>query len=523
MGALLDRLRDAIIGPRRSSALKLHLRGAVRNVTGSCYVVETPSGLLMVDCGLYQGARRLEELNWRPFAFSPADIRWLVLTHAHIDHSGLTPRFVAEGYERDIIAHPATCDLADIMLRDSAHIQEEDAAWAEKKWRRGGRKTARPPGPLYTLEDAEAAVARLRPLPYDQVVDLAPDVRLRLIDAGHILGSATVEVSVRDGDRTLRLTFSGDIGAGESPIIRDPQPPPTTDFLVMESTYGDRLHDRTQARNERFRAILTETLGRKGCVVIPAFSVGRTQELLYALNELEQAHALPPFTAFVDSPLAIGATRVFRKHPECFSRVILDDIASGDDPFDFPGLRMTQTVEESKQINHAPPPYIVLSAAGMCNAGRIRHHLINHLENPNDLILFVGYQGENTLGRLIRDGRSPVRILGRQVSVRAKVRAIDGFSAHADRDGLLRWFAAIPQPPALTLVTHGEPRASFAFRDALQEQFGARALVPELGGALDLSPDNRDLQQQVAEQENRADRAQWVPVTDAGGAELEEA
>jgi len=503
--------------------LKLHLRGAVRNVTGSCYIVETPSGLLMVDCGLYQGARSLEELNWRPFAFEPGDIRWVVLTHSHIDHCGLTPRLVAEGYGGEIITHPATCDLADIMLRDSAHIQEEDASWAEKKWRRGGKKAHHPPGPLYTVEDAERAVARLRPLAYDQVAELAPDVRLRLVDAGHILGSANVELSLRDGDRALRLTFSGDIGAGGSPIIRDPSPPSVTDFLVMESTYGDRLHDHVEARNAKFRQALNETLGRRGCVVIPAFSVGRTQELLYALNEIEKAHALPPFRAFVDSPLAIGATRIFRKHPECFNRAILDAITSGDDPFDFPNLRMTQTVEESKSINRAEPPYIVISAAGMCNAGRIRHHLLNHLGRKGDLVLFVGYQGENTLGRLIRDGRSPVRILGQQVAVKAQVGAIDGFSAHADRQGLLDWFGSMPEPPAFTLVTHGEPEASFALRDALQGQFKARALVPELGSTIDLTVDNADLARQVVEQENRPDGGQTPAGAVQGPAELEEA
>jgi metallo-beta-lactamase family protein len=503
--------------------LKLHLRGAVRNVTGSSYVLETPSGLLMVDCGLYQGARRLEELNWQPFAFKPSDIRWLVLTHAHIDHSGLIPRLVAEGYGGEIITHAATCDLADIMLRDSAHIQEEDASWAEKKWRRGGKKASHPPGPLYTVEDAERAVTRLRPLPYNEVVDLAPNIRLRLTDAGHILGSANVELSLGDGDQRVRLTFSGDIGSGDSRIIRPPQPPAATDFLVMESTYGNRYHDKAAARDEKFRKVLNETLGRNGCVVIPAFSVGRTQELLYLLNETEEAHLLPAFRTFVDSPLAIGATRIFRKHPECFSRELMEDIMGGDDPFDFPNLRMTQTVEESKQINTTAPPYIVLSAAGMCNAGRIRHHLLNHLGRKQDLILFVGYQGENTLGRLIRDGVSPIRILGQRVRVQAHVDAIDGFSAHADRQGLLDWFGSLPQPPAFTVVTHGEPDASFALRDALQEQFQARALVPEIGEVLDLSMDSRGLAERVNQQESRPDKAPAVVKEDAGPAELEQA
>jgi metallo-beta-lactamase family protein len=483
--------------------LQLHLRGAVRNVTGSCYIVETPSGPVMVDCGLYQGDRDLEELNRRPFAFDPGEVRYVILTHAHIDHSGLLPRLVAEGYQGDIIAHPATCDLADIMLRDSAHIQEEDAAYDLKKWRRAKQRGPRPAGPIYTIADAEKAVTRFRPLPYGEVVDLSPHVRLRFIDAGHILGSATAELWLRDNGDSLRLTFSGDLGSSDSRIIRDPSPPSTTDFLVMESTYGNRQHEAVGARHERLRQAIAETIERRGCVVIPAFSVGRTQEIVYALNEMVEGHVLPEFNAFVDSPLAISATQIFRKHPECFKRELLEDIMGGDDPFDFTGLRFTRSVDASKAINVTQPPYVVISAAGMCNAGRIRHHLLRHLGNSRDLILFVGYQARNTLGRRIRDGFSPVRIFGQRVNVKAHVNAIDGFSAHADRDGLLGWFGRLPEKPHFTIVTHGEVPASFALRDALTEQYGARAIVPSLGAAIDLAVDNRELAAQAKEQDNR--------------------
>jgi len=405
------------------------------------------------------------------------------------------------------------------MLRDSGHIQEEDAAYAQKRWRRGGRKTAAPPGPIYTVEDAERAVARLRPVPYGEVVDLSPDVRVRFIDAGHILGSAHVQVWLRDGEDRIRLTFSGDIGSGDSRIIRSPESPANTDFLVVESTYGDRYHEAPAARDERLRKTVTNCLDRQGAVIIPAFSVGRTQELVYALNEMVNAHMLPAFKAFVDSPLAISATRVFQKHPECFNRDILEDMHAGDDPFDFPNLQFTRSVDDSKRINTTPPPYIVLSAAGMCNAGRIRHHLLNHLGNRQDLILFVGYQAQNTLGRRIRDGHSPVRILGRQVTVKAEVDAIDGFSAHADRRGLLGWFGGIPEPPRFTLVTHGESPASFALRDALDEQFGARAVVPDLNAVVDLSLANRDLGRLAEEQR---DRPRTEPKPDDGSEDAAE-
>jgi len=483
--------------------LKLHFHGAVRGVTGSCYVVETPSGLLVVDCGMYQGGGQFEKQNREPFGFEPADIRWVILTHAHIDHSGRVPLLVKEGYRGNIHAHPATCDLAGIMLLDSAHIQEEDAAYEQKKFARGELAGAKPAEPLYTVADAEAAASHFRPVAYGEFVELSESIRFRLIDAGHILGSANAELWLRDGDQQLRLTFSGDIGTGDNPILRDPDAPSATDFLVMESTYGNRMHEEPALRVDRFRQIIAAAISRKACVVIPSFSVGRTQELVYILNGLVEGHALPSLTTFVDSPLALEATRVFRKHPECFNQTLRDGIARGDDPFDFPYLRFTHTVDESKAINTTPPPLVVISAAGMCNAGRIRHHLLHHLGRREDTILFVGYQARHTLGRRIKEGVSPVRIMGETVDVRARVESIDGFSAHADRGGLLKWFGRIPRPPAFTIVTHGEMPASFALRDALSETYSAKALVPELGQVIDLSLDDPQLSAQVETQAHR--------------------
>ena len=493
---------------------RLHFHGAVHGVTGSCYVVETPSGPLMIDFGLYQGGREQEEENRLPFGFDAKEIKWAILTHAHIDHSGRIPLLVKRGYAGPIFATPATCDLADIMLRDSAHIQEEDALYEAKKFRRG-QLGEPPPEPLYTIADAEAAQSHFRPVPYGEMVELSENIRFRLIDAGHILGSAHVEITLREGAQQVRLTFSGDIGTGDNPLLRNPEVPAATDFLVMESTYGDRAHEDAAVRVDLLRQIVAAADERRGCVVIPAFAVGRTQELLYFLNNLIEGHTLPAVLTFVDSPLAMEATRVFRKHPECYNAALRERILGGDDPFDFPNLHFTRTTDESKAINTTAPPYVVLSAAGMCNAGRIRHHLLNHLGNRQDTILFVGYQAKETLGRRIKDGFSPVKIMGETIPVRAKIAAIEGFSAHADRNGLLAWFGRLPQPPGITFVTHGEPPASFSLRDALDQQCHAQALVPDVGQVVDLSLDNPALAAQVQAQVNR-------PVTPGETASSEE-
>ncbi len=455
-------------------------------MTGSRYVLETPRGKLMVDCGLYQGSRRLEERNWRPFSHPPPDIRWLLLTHAHIDHSGLVPRFVREGYAGDVIATAATCDLATIMLRDSAHIQEEDAAYLQRKWRQAGRRGPEPPPPLYTLEDAEAAIERLRPVRYRELCELDDGLRVRFSDAGHILGSAFVEVWVEDSGQSVKVAFSGDLGSERNLLLRDPAVLDDADFLLIESTYGDRLHESAEDRSRCFREVVQSSIQRGGALIIPAFSVGRTQEIMYQLNNLVESHVTTAVPTFIDSPLAMRATSIFRKHPECYNTQTKALLSSGDDPFDFPKLSFTRSVQASKEINATAAPYIVISASGMCEAGRIRHHLRHHIENPQDTILFVGFQAAHTLGRRIVEGVSPIRIFSREHLVRARIESISGFSAHADRQGLLGWYGQIQEKPWLTFVTHGEPTASGALRDALAEQFGKFAYVPELGEAVEL-------------------------------------
>ena len=469
-------------------------------MTGSCYVLETPQGNLMVDCGLYQGGRRMEERNRLPLSHQPRDIRWLLLTHAHIDHSGLLPRFVREGYAGEIIATDPTCDLAGIMLPDSAHIQEEDASFARRKWQKAGRQGPAPAPPVYTAEDAEAALKRFRRVRYGEVCDLAEGLRVRFNDAGHILGSAFVEVWVQDGERTTKVAFSGDLGSARSLLLRPPATLDDADFLVMESTYGNREHESVEDRSRHFQDVVTATIQRAGALVIPSFSVGRTQEIIYELNGLVEGHTIRAVPTFIDSPLAASATDIFRKHPECYNAQTKELLSGGDDPFDFPKLRFTRSVDESKAINSVPGPLIIISASGMCEAGRIRHHLRQHIENPEDAVLFVGFQAEHTLGRLLLDGASTVRFFGGEYAVRAHIESIEGFSAHADRSELLEWYGQTLNRPWVTFVTHGEPEASAALRDAVAEQFGTLTYVPELGEAVELVRDDEWLQRAATSQ-----------------------
>ena len=459
-------------------------------MTGSCYVLETPQGKLMVDCGLYQGGRRTEARNRLPFNHSPREVRWVLLTHAHIDHSGLLPRLVREGYAGEVVATAATCDLAGIMLPDSANIQEEDAAFALRKWHKAGRRGPQPSPPVYTAADAEAALERLRPVHYGEVCDLGEGLRVRFSEAGHILGSAFLEVWVRDGERTVKVAFSGDLGSARSLLLRPPATLDDADFLVLESTYGNREHESVEDRSRHFREVVEATTGRAGALVIPSFSVGRTQEIIYELNGLVESHTIRAVPTFIDSPLAASATDIFRKHPECYNARTKELLGSGDDPFDFPKLQFTRSVEASKAINTIEGPLIVISASGMCDAGRIRHHLRQHLSDPQDTVLFVGFQAEHTLGRLLLDGAPAVRLFGAEYPVRAHIESIEGFSAHADRKELLAWYGQTLTRPWVTFITHGEPEASAALRDVVAEQFGTLTYVPEPGEGVELVRDD---------------------------------
>ncbi|HTO46332.1 MAG TPA: MBL fold metallo-hydrolase [Burkholderiales bacterium] len=455
--------------------MQLTFLGAAGEVTGSCYLVDTGEIRFLIDCGMFQGGGEADRRN-RSFAFDPRDIAFVLLSHAHIDHSGLLPRLVALGFDGAIYATRATADLLQVMLPDSAHLQEREAEHAEAG--HSGRNRGAPP--LYTVEHAVASLARLRPVEYDESVRLAPSVRCVFRDAGHILGSAILEIWLTAaGGNETKLVFSGDLGQPGRPIVRDPAPIAEADVLLVESTYGDRNHKSLAATLDEFAAALNETLATgKGNVVIPAFAVGRTQEILYFIAELASQGRIGSFAVYVDSPMALAATRVTLEHPEVLDRdaaTLTKWLVSGKGK---PRVHFTETLEDSMKINSIRSGAVIISASGMCEGGRIRHHLRYNLSRPECAIVFVGFQAEGTLGRRIVDGAATVRFFGEEHPVRAKVYTIGGLSAHADREALLGWLGGFRRPPRATWVVHGEPLAAHSLRDAIEERFGWRAAVP---------------------------------------------
>jgi metallo-beta-lactamase family protein len=479
--------------------MKLTFLGAARTVTGSHFLLEACGKRLLVDAGMYQGPDHLRHQG-RPEAhvdYTKVDL--LLLTHAHIDHSGNLPLVARLGFKGPIYTTSATSDLCEVMLPDSAHIQEEDAAHDLRKWIRKGR-VGPPPAPLYDMDDVSEALKLFRLVKYDEIVELAPGLRARWRDAGHILGAASVEVWVDEaaggapcapgpaaGERgTTKFLFSGDIGQPGRPILRDPSLYDDADFVIMESTYGNRRHEPVARREELLTALLRDAERNRGHIVIPSFAVGRTQELLYAFNQLIENNLAPRLPTFVDSPLAISATEISRRHPECFDEDTRALLAQGDDPMDFPGLTLTRSTQESKQINFHQGPMVVIASSGMCTGGRIRHHLQNHLGHGKDTILFVGYQADGTLGRYLVEGNRQVKLFGEKVRVRARVRSLSAFSAHADVDGLLAWLRQIKGPRAV-FVVHGEEDTALDFAALAHQRLGAPTLVPEFAQTFDLS------------------------------------
>jgi len=455
--------------------------GAAREVTGSCYLVQVGETRFLVDCGMHQGGEREWVENFDPLPFALSDIDFIVLTHAHIDHTGRLPRLVMEGYSGPIYATAATCDLAEIMLLDSAHIQEMEAEWHTRKARRAGRPVV---DPLYTQDDARRTVPLLRPLEYTKPYSVAPGVTAIFHDAGHILGSAFVELHLEENGKKVRLLFTGDIGQPNQPIIRDPTIVESTDFLVMESTYGDRLHVHNGKAEDRLAAILQAASRAGGNVVIPAFAVGRTQELLYFLREIfEKRHFYMP--VYVDSPLASRATEIYRRHREVFDEEAWRLVDEPGGIFDFPLLRYTETADESRALNEESG-IVIISASGMADAGRIRHHLKHNLWRPECHVVIVGFQAQGTLGRKLLEGAKMVRIFGEEIAVRAHVHDLTGLSAHADQGQLLEWASHFREAPRLVWLTHGEPHAAFTLATLLTEKFGFKVRVPELHEILEL-------------------------------------
>jgi metallo-beta-lactamase family protein len=462
--------------------MQIQFWGAARTVTGSMHLLSVNGHKLLLDCGLYQGRRKEAFKRNRDLPFDAREVDAVILSHAHIDHSGNLPSLVKAGFSGPIYATSATRDLDAYMLLDSAHIQESDVAYVNKRRARQGKRLFEP---LYTRRDAMDTLTHFSTVEYGRPFEPVPGVQVHFRDAGHILGSAIVVIDVDERERQYRLVFSGDIGRAELPILRPPQVAEDVDYVIMESTYGSRFHESTGEAREILRQVAQKTYDRRGKLIIPAFAVGRTQELAYGLDQLWEAGQLPPIDVFVDSPLAVNVTEVFRLHPECYNEEMLDAMLSeaDRDPLGFKHLRYIRAVEDSKRLNVLETPAIIISASGMCEAGRILHHLKNNIEDSRTTVLFVGYQAENTLGRKLLEGQDPVPIFGEEYRVRAQVRRAEGYSAHADRAELLDWAARIQAQGDLKRVflVHGEEEGLMALAQGLRDQDVTQVDVPERG------------------------------------------
>ncbi len=466
--------------------MRLTFIGAAHEVTGSCHLLSACGKNILIDCGLEQGVDLYEN---QEMPVAPGEVDYILLTHAHIDHAGKIPLLVHNGFSGEILTTDATADLCSIMLRDSAHIQESEAEWQNRKARRSGKPEVEP---LYVMADADAAIELLHPCAYNEKLSLCPGIQVRFTDMGHLLGSAAIEVWITEGDVSKKIVFSGDVGNRNQPIIKDPQAVEEADYVVMESTYGDRSHgEGTPDYVGEFTKILQETFAKGGNVVIPSFAVGRTQEILYFIREIKEKNLLPDdsdFEVYVDSPLAIEATNIFQQNVRtCFDEDALALVEKGVNPLVFPGLKCTITSEESKQINFDERPKVILSASGMCEAGRIRHHLKHNLWRPECTICFVGYQAAGTLGRKLLDGTDHVKLFGERVEVNARIVSIQGISGHADENGLLSWLGAFHPPIEKVFVVHGEDQVTDLFAQKVTETYGYPAFAPYSGGCVDLA------------------------------------
>ncbi len=463
--------------------MKLTFFGAAKAVTGSCHCLEVGGKKILVDCGLQQGR---DERDNRLLDFAPGYVDYVVVTHAHIDHSGRLPLLVKQGFTGDIVTTRLTAQLLGIMLRDSAHIQEMDAEWENQEGKRAGRD---PVEPLYTIADAEEAVKRLVTHEYGEMVELCPGVRLRFVDAGHLLGSASVEFWLSEDGVEKKIVFSGDLGNVDQPIIRDPQTIQEADYVVTESTYGDRNHEPPEDYTEALAKIIDETFSRGGNVVIPSFAVGRTQELLYFMREMKQEGMVksnPDFTVCVDSPLANEATKIFAGDLRGYLDEEAIEAVKNGNLFTFPGLTLTHTSDESKALNMDRSSKVIISASGMCDAGRIRHHLKHNLWRPECTIVFVGYQGEGTLGRALLDGVKTVKLFGEEIAVRARIVNFKGLSSHADRNHLLAWIKAFDPKPQQVFVVHGDNKVTDIYAQTLRDM-GISAHAPLYEEVYDLA------------------------------------
>lgn len=464
--------------------MRLTFLGATHEVTGSCYYLEAAGKKFLVDCGMEQGPNLYEN---KPIPVPASQLDFVLITHAHIDHTGNLPLLYAHGFRGPIYMTPATESLSDIMLRDSAHIQLAEAEWRNRKNRRAGKSDYVTP---YTMEDALGVIRLMEGIPYHQKVTLADGIQVRFLDAGHLLGSASIELWLTEEGVTKKLLFSGDIGNLSQPLINDPEYPESADYVVMESTYGDRSHGPRPDYVTALAKIIQETLDRGGNVVVPSFAVGRTQEMLYFIREMKAKHLVQghgEFPVYVDSPLAVEATNIFRDHQqECYDSEAAALLAQGINPILFPGLKLSITSDESKAINFNETPKVILSASGMCDAGRIKHHLKHNLWREESTVLFVGYQAAGTLGRALIGGAKEVKLFQEEVQVNAHIIQFPGMSGHADQEGLLKWAGSFKTKPDRVFVTHGEDKVTEIFAQKLWDEFHYPAMAPFSGTSFDL-------------------------------------
>ena len=457
--------------------MKLHFLGGAQSVTGSRHFIEASGANILLDCGLYQ-ERSFLDRNWQPFVIPPETLDAVLLSHAHIDHCGLLPKLAREGFKGPIHCTPATADIARIMLLDSAHIQEEDAAFKKRRHQREGRKGPYPEMPLYTVEEAESCIDQFAPVEYGETFRIGKGVEATFHDAGHVFGSSVIDIGVKEDGEQRKLLFSGDLGRPDQPILHNPTVFDEADYVLIESTYGDRLHEDVDTISGELAEVINSTVEAGGNIVIPSFALERSQHLMYYLNKLLLSRRIPRLKVFIDSPMAVRITEVFEKHPDLYDKELTALMQQGKSPFDFLGLTLVRSVEDSKAINHIRGSVIVIAGSGMCTGGRIKHHLVNNIARAKSTILFVGYQATGTLGRHIVGGANEARILGKRYPVRARIVQIDGFSAHADRDELFGWISSLNSPPRHVFVVHGEADTAANFAGFLEEKTGWNISVP---------------------------------------------
>ena len=458
--------------------MRLKFLGACKQVTGSCYFLDAGGLRLLIDCGLYQ-ERAFLERNWKKFPVPPGQIDFVLLTHVHLDHSGLIPKLVREGFSKQILTTAASKELLPIVLFDSAHIHEEDAAFKKKRHKREGRKGPYPEIPVYTVKDAKRALPLVKDIPYGMPLNLNDHVSVCFHDAGHILGSAMVELIIQENGKIKKIIFSGDIGQWNKPIVRDPSVFEQADYVIMESTYGNRNHEDLSDIETMLCGIINDTVAAGGNVIIPTFAIERAQELIFYLGQLIRQDRIPYLMTFLNSPMAVDVTEVFQHHPECLDEETLTLLRNNQQPFRFPGLRLINSTAESKAINNIKGSCIIMAGSGMCTEGRVKFHLVENISRSESTILFVGYQAAGTLGRQILEGHPQVRIHGQYHQVRARIAKINSFSAHPDRRGLLKWLSYFKSKPQQLFLTHGDNDVALSFADYLTNKNGWNVSVPE--------------------------------------------